>query len=282
MSYLTIDETTFLDQFPKRHFRISHSLMDHPLLSLESLQEMADRHPPYLAEYWSGKAAVVQDPQTTPHTGLSLSQTMRDMAKTDSWVVLKYLEIYPEYEELLHAIIDELRPLSRKRGHEAKQLESYIFISSPGSVTPFHMDDEHNFLLQISGSKTFHAWTLDHPEIIGTSQLETYYGGGHRNLHLPDESESPDIDFELAPGDGIFVPIHSPHWVKNGDAVSISLSVTFRSAQSIRDAHVHFLNAKLRRRGYSPRPCGESSVGDFCKYWAARLGQRFVGRPQHY
>jgi len=282
MTHFTIDEAAFLDCFPQRHFRVRHDLTDHPLLGLESLGRVADRHPMHLVEYWSGKAAVIQNPRTTPRNGLTLSETMRDIATTESWVVLKYLEVHAEYRELLHALVDEVRPLAARRRHAARRLESYVFISSPGSVTPFHMDDEHNFLLQVRGRKTFHAWTLDHPEIINSRQLEAYYGGGHRNLFLPPEAVTPDLDFELAPGDGLYVPVHAPHWVKNGDAVSISLSITFRSAQSIRDAHVHFLNAKLRRRGYHPRPCGESPVRDLCKYWAARLGQRVIGRPQHY
>jgi hypothetical protein len=70
--------------------------------------------------------------------------------------------------------------------------------------------------------------------------------------------------------------------VQNGDTVSISLSITFRTDKLMRDARVHLLNAKLRRKGFNPRPCGESRLTDTWKYWAARLGRRVVGRPQHY
>ena len=31
--------------------------------------------------------------------------------------------------------------------------EAFIFISSPNTVTPYHMDPEYNFLLQIRGTK---------------------------------------------------------------------------------------------------------------------------------
>ncbi|MEZ5892338.1 MAG: hypothetical protein R3C58_04235 [Parvularculaceae bacterium] len=35
------------------------------------------------------------------------------------------------------------------------------FRLSPGAVTPFHMDPEHNILLQIAGEKTFTIYPAD-------------------------------------------------------------------------------------------------------------------------
>ena len=37
-------------------------------------------------------------------------------------------------------------------------LEGFIFVSSPGSVTPYHIDPERNFLLQVRGNKTMHMF----------------------------------------------------------------------------------------------------------------------------
>ena len=39
-----------------------------------------------------------------------------------------------------------------------------IFVSSPGAVTPFHMDHEHNFILQIRGNKKLYTWDPMDPQ----------------------------------------------------------------------------------------------------------------------
>ena len=67
-------------------------------------------------------------------------------------------------------------------------------------------------------------------------ELERYYDGGHRNLeNLPSEG----VTFRLEPASGVYVPSFMPHWVQNGPAASISLSITFRTPASLRAERVH-------------------------------------------
>ncbi|HKZ07424.1 MAG TPA: cupin domain-containing protein [Methylomirabilota bacterium] len=277
---LTIDDGVFRAHFPYRHFRIAHHLADHPLFTLDRLLRLARTQPRGTVEYYSGAAAVSQDPGSTPVTGLSLEETVRTIDRAGSWVVLKYVERDPEYRALLAECVEELRARSEAIEPGTHRLEAYIFISSPASVTPYHFDEEHNFLLQIRGSKLVHTWTL---EQAGIDQLavERIYGGGHRNQPFPDAIAALATTFRLAPGDGLHIPVHTPHWVKNGDDVSVSFSVTFRSRRIARDAAVHWLNGKLRRYGFSPRPPGASAVRDRAKYMGARLtvhGSRVLRR----
>jgi hypothetical protein len=72
--------------------------------------------------------------------------------------------------------------------------------------------------------------------------------------------------------------------VFNGPAVSVSLSITFRTAQSQREERVHTFNARLRRHGLSPSPAGESASTDWIKSaflgsaaWVRRGGRRERG-----
>ena len=44
------------------------------------------------------------------------------------------------------------------------------------------------------------------------------------------------------------VPVKAPHFVENGPAVSVSLSVTWRSERSVAEGELHSFNALLRRR----------------------------------
>jgi hypothetical protein len=68
--------------------------------------------------------------------------------------------------------------------------------------------------------------------------------------------------------------VTAPHWVKNGDQVSVSFSITFRSRRSERRAQVYCMNAQLRRRGIRPSPFGASALSDFLKQLALRALRR--------
>lgn len=269
-NHLVLDESTYLENFPRRHFTIAHNLVGHPLLELDSLLKLAHSLPPYCVEYNAANVQVSQNPTETPMTGLGIEETIRHIDESNSWVVLKYVEHHPEYRQLLLACVHEMLPYSEFCQSGAHQPEAYIFISSPGSITPYHFDDEHNFLLQIRGEKHVHTWPLDQPGGISHRELEAYYAGAHRNIPLPDNIVGDELMYRLTPGDGLHIPVHSGHWVKNGDDVSVSFSVTFRTTKLSREARVHWLNARLRRRGFDPRPYGQSRLIDSGKYWVAR------------
>ena len=58
------------------------------------------------------------------------------------------------------------------------------------------------------------------------------------------------------PGQGLFVPVMAPHYVKNGPAVSISLSITWRSDWSFAEADARAFNHVLRKIGLKPKAPG--------------------------
>jgi len=62
----------------------------------------------------------------------------------------------------------------------------------------------------------------------------------------------------------------APHWVQNGDEVSVSFSITFRTPASERRQVVYCANADLRRKGLNPRPPGASAFRDLAKYYGFR------------
>src|SRR5690606_33051449 len=134
---------------------------------------------------------------------------------------------------------DDVRPAT---GEMLKQ-EAFVFISSPGAVTPFHFDPEHNILLQIRGSKTMTIFPAADEDVVGGAQHEAFHAGGHRNLVWCDEFAAKGEAFHLAPGEAVYVPVKAPHWVKNGPEVSISFSITWRSEWSYREEYARRMNA---------------------------------------
>ena len=67
---------------------------------------------------------------------------------------------------------------------------------------------------------------------------------------------------------------HAPHLVRNGDRVSISFSITFRTPTADRRMLVHAFNRRLRRLGMSPKPPGRRKRLDSAKVVSMRVLNR--------
>ena len=257
---IEVDQELFHQQFGREPLAVRHSLAEHPLLDLEAIADLADELPPDSVERHDAIQPLVV-PGGAPDISGRPSDTVRTLETNGSWMVLWYIEQSPPYRALLDEILD---PVARSMpGREGRmcQREAFLFLSAPGAVTPVHFDPEHNFLLQIRGIK--HMNTCRFPDRKSALyELNRYFDGGHRNLTaVPSES----TEFVMHPGDGVYVPSFYPHWVQNGPAASISLSITFRSERSRRNERVHKMNARLRRLRLSPRPPGVSEKSDRAK-----------------
>jgi hypothetical protein len=269
-SLLQIDPASFQDHFDRRPFLIRHRLGEHPLFALGRLIELARTLPEDRVEYNAGDIPVSVDPSRTPRTGLSIEETIRRIEECRSWMVLKNVERDADYRALLDACLDQVREHSEARWPGMHLREGFIFVSSPGSVTPYHMDPEHNFLLQVRGRKRLSLFDGADRALLSERELEKFYGRGHRNLVFDDGYQAKAREFELTPGDGLHVPVTWPHWVKNGPEVSVSFSITFRTASSDRREIVYRVNNQLRRLALRPAPVGGSRLGDGAKYLAFR------------
>lgn len=271
---LELDPQTFRAQFPQRPFLVNHNLADHPLFAVSRLLELAKALPESCVEYNEGRISADMGGRLSPRTGLSVEETIRRIQEAHSWMVLKFVENDPEYRGLLDECLNQIRDLSESIVPGMCNRESFIFLTSPDSVTPFHVDPEHNFLLQIRGRKQVSMFDPRDTMIVTEADIERGLFGKNRNLVYKPEFQARGEVFELAPGIGLHFPIAAPHWVKNGKEVSISFSITFRSRDSERRAGVRQFNSVLRGRGFHPRPVGSSSVSDAVKYFSHRAMRR--------
>ena len=273
-SLLQLDPLAFKSGFDNNPFRVRHRLADHPLFAMDQLLELSKRLPEKSVEYNAGDLPIGQDPKTTPRNGLSPQETIERIATCKSWLFMRNVEQDPIYEALLDSCLSEIRDLSEPLDPGMHEKEGFIIISSPNSVTPFHIDIEHNFLLQIRGSKYFYIWSRDDREVLQEEDIEKFYRGAHRNIPYKDEYEKRGQCFELNPGDGLHSPVTCPHWVKNGSEVSVSFSVTFRTPRSHKRGHVYMMNSLLRKWGVSPGPYGRSAARDGLKSFSWRVINR--------
>lgn len=268
MSHLALDPAVFRAQFNRRPFEVRHRLSDHPAFTLPRLILLAQRLPSTDVEYNAGDLPLTMDPTLTPRTGLSIEETIRRIEDCGSWLVMKWVERDPAYHALLNECLDEIQRVTEPFAPGMHRREGFIFISSPRSVTPYHMDQENNFLLQIRGAKTFHVFDRT---CATEEEREQRFAGAHRNLTFKDEYQARATTFELQPGSGVHVPVAAPHWIQNGKDVSISFSITFRTHASERECSLYRLNAQLRQWGISPAPVGRSRLRDSLKWSAGRI-----------
>ena len=190
--------------YPGAPAALRHDLINHPLFEIGRLTQLASALPLKSVEYNAGELPVSQDPAKTPMNGLSAEETVRRIAENNSWMVLKNIEQDAEYSDLLNSCLDETEAAVRSATGAMYKREGFIFVSSPGAVTPFHMDPEHNILMQLRGAKTFRAYPESADAIINDEQHEAFYGdGGHRNLPYRDEFEKYVQAFEMVPGDAL-------------------------------------------------------------------------------
>lgn len=264
---LWFDGDEFRQKFNRLPFLVRHGLADHPLLSLPRLVELSRRLPAKSVKYNDGNLSVAENLEAIPANGLSIEETIRRIEEQCSWMVLKNVHDDPPYRELLMDCLEAIKPCSEPLEPGMHDARAFVFISSPGSVTPFHIDPEINFLLQIRGSKSMSVFDPSDRELVPEQDLEQFSLAEDLGLvKYKPELQHRAFVAEMSPGIGVHCPVTAPHWVKVGPEVSISFSITFRSHGTGRRRNAYWINAHLRRLGISPAPVGVSPWRDTLKH----------------
>jgi hypothetical protein len=263
----------FTSAYPETPRVIEHRLRDNSLLSLDALASLAGKLPGPSIEYNRGDLPIGIDGKPGG-TGISIEDTIRHIATANSWAVLKNIEQVPEYEALLLSLLDELRPVIEAKTGALLRPQGFVFISSPEAVTPYHFDPEHNILLQLVGSKVMTQFPAGDARYAPDTTHESYHSGGPRELTWRDELASGGTEFAIGPGQAVMVPVMAPHFVRNGPASSISLSITWRSDWSFAEADARCWNGLLRKAGLNPRAPGRFPARNRGKALAWRAWRR--------
>ena len=272
---LTADASAFQSLFPLKPFRIKHGLVGDPRLTLPAILDLVKEMPRDRIEYNSGKAAVSQDPTTTPLVDLDPEEVIKKIETAGAWMVLKRIEIHPVYKGLLD---EALMSVATAQGFGSlkeagfSDVQGFMFVSSPGSTTPFHLDSEDNFFVQVHGDKIFNVYDNQDRGIATEDQIE-HCITKHRNLKFEDRYASKEMHNDLKPGEGVFVPYLWPHWVRTKDTYSISLAITWKTRDVSRRNDLYVANSMLRDRGLPQKGPGTSPAWDAVKVAAMQIGK---------
>lgn len=245
-----------------------HNAHEHPLMQLDRLRDLAQFLLPHdRCRFVSSDIELDSEFNSSarPVDGRSLDDVFDRLEEPKSWIALYRVEQHPEYRRFVEQVIDSvLERVEREQGR-ILEVNGFIFISAPPSVTPFHIDRENNFWLQIRGQKYMTVFDARDRELVPEPRIEQFMI--HRSLdgvRLRDELRHRGVETHTEPGVGLYFPSLSPHmtrtttdWVTPGDGVSISIGVVFYTEHTRRMAQVHQSNALLRRIGYRPNAPGE-------------------------
>jgi hypothetical protein len=272
----TIGEIASSDAFPKEPVGFIHDLHRDDRLTLALVADLADRLP---------RRSVIADtaaqpllvPQGGPPRGAleRPGDVIRDLRNANAWLTLLNVEDDPGMAELMNTRLDQLESgmIARwgKRGKMRKRV-GFVFVSSPNSVTPVHFDIEHSLLMQVSGRKTVSIGRFE-SDSARRHEFDRYWDGSHGRIEtLPPEVAA----YTLTPGRAVYIPPGTPHWVHNGPDVSLSVTLTYFTAATVRENRIEDFNSHLRRRHMNPREPGRSATVDTAKICA--MGVRAIGQ----
>ena len=292
---LQLDAAAFAADFDRRPFVVRHRLASHPLFALPRLARLAadlsragaagsvlyfradhevnQAYPrgPDAPDGAPGRTFVTRNlerPELSPEV------VVEQIESCNAWMQIRNIGADREYAALLGRLLGEIRPLAEPLARGISNARADLFVSSPGATTPFHLDEEHNVLLQIRGAKRISIADGGDRAVLSEADLEAFYRGEGELAPWSPRLEALATHVELAPGLGVHVPPCHPHWVRNGDAVSISLGVVWHSDVTAARRHLYQVNRWLRALGLEPAPAGRSPRLDALKVSPLQLKRR--------
>jgi hypothetical protein len=264
--------------YPLSPSRFAHALASHPLLSLDALARAALMMDPADIERRFSKGDVGTAFTKLDGCELGIDAHIQTVASNPCWIMLAKVEQLPAYRTLIDDVLANFQPMVEAATGPMRNPVGFIFISAQGSITPFHFDPEYNLFFQIAGTKNFTTFPAA-PPFMTDAVSEDYHVGGNNMLRWDPEWAAAGTCHILSPGDGLFVPYKSPHWVQVGGELSISLSITWKSDWAHAQEYGHRFNAQLRRLGMAPRPLAPWPATSRAKAAGGRVISR-LGLPK--
>ena len=269
---------------PRKVSRLRHSFADHPLLQLSALKTLAlrfeaQRNGLVKFQRTGAKSADPLRVLSQSDRGMSVEEVFDKIEEPRSWISLYNVATDPEYRELVDQTMASVADLTETWDPGAFETDGFIFVSAPPSATPFHIDRENNFFLQIHGRKRMSVWHPDDRTVVPEAEIESKIGRGAASTAPFDDAHFQRAAFneELVAGEGVYMPSTAGHTTNtealptgSDDTYSVSIGIVFYTRATRRAAYVYALNDQLRRLGLRPSPPFESPGRDRLKYPVGR------------
>lgn len=273
------------DYSPRKVMRLRHNYSEHPLLSIDALAQLAER----LYKKNTGQVKFISkdtklDSKFNTLTKIqdqkSIADVFQNISNPGSWIALYAIQTEPEYKKLVWDIVNSVEGKWKNLEPGVFFVDGYVFISSPPSVTPFHIDRENNFLLQIRGKKGFGVWNPSEREVISEEAIEDWIVSSSlaKVKYQPDFLNYAAVNDVLEAGEGIYMPSTAPHMTHaepelatDDSPYSITIGVVFYTKNTRKLAYIYTTNRLLRKLSLVPKPPNLNKIIDFFKYVSGRV-----------
>jgi hypothetical protein len=279
----------FAKNFNSLPHEVQHNLSTNSLFQLPALAELAQRvaarerphHPMGDIHILEGTTESKSSSNSRREAKTRASELIAKIEQGQTWIILKHIEREPGYKEVFEDCISDIVQLAGKQLlKQVKWFEAMLFITSPNRVTDYHIDRECSWLFQIQGNKEIHLFDRADKDVLPDEELEQYWMGNNLASAYKPQFESRAIVYQLRPGVGVHSPVNTPHWLQNGDNVSISLNINFQFHEAAWE-NLFRANHYLRRAGLTPSSPGKNPLADNAKrhtYTALQDMRRLVKR----
>ncbi|HET6552660.1 MAG TPA: cupin domain-containing protein [Dyella sp.] len=251
-----------------------HALLDHPLLQSEQLVELGKRCRGTTRWYAFNSDVTAgtdfdEAAQLFP-CAKSAVDSLRDIGKANAWVLLRHIQADPLYRELVDSVINAMQPMIERKDPGLYYRAGWIFSASPNTATPFHIDRSHVFLFQVRGTKTVYVWDAEDTQVCSDRARDVFHMSHDLSRTLWNESFRQRAHvFQLSPGMGVYMPLTSPHMVETSNEASTTISFTYNTDATRRNAKVHVMREMLSHLGMTPPDFGRNPVFDGAAFAAA-------------
>ncbi len=269
---ITDPDRSFACHYNRSSFMFPHGIGADDGFDVPGLASLAARLPQtdeYV--YWSnGPVGVTSRWEQGRAEKHSLQDTILNIAHNNSIVILKHTEQDPVLGPILRAFLAEVvARTGPQMGDDVLVGEALILLASPNRITSYHIDAECNYLVQLVGDKTLSVFDPADHSLITHEELERFHDGDYNGAVYKPERQAEAQTYDLRAGYGVHIPTAAPHWVQNGDNVSIALSINYDLRSVNRMSRIYRFNNRSRRLGVALRAPGVSAWRDKLKLAAA-------------
>jgi hypothetical protein len=139
--------------------------------------------------------------------GLTLDDALDRFEASKAYIAIYNPERDAVYQPLLESLLAEIATAIREFDPDITWYSTYIFMSTRDSLTPYHMDREMNFLLQVHGEKKVFLWDPNDDAIMSAADKDRLlsFVESRRPLYSPAFESKAQSD-DLRAGSGCTTP----------------------------------------------------------------------------
>jgi hypothetical protein len=193
-----------------------------PATELLDVVEQGRRDPG--ARLWSGQRAQTLEKTDISelYRSLPLEDAVRHPVHMTLFDIANLAKPGHALEKVHRQVYQPLEQSFRLHGFTWERFYPILFLSGPDCHTNYHFDPGHVLIIQLHGRKRFHC--LKEPLHWCPMEMRV---NAMKHPPMPKGIRDEDVlTFELNPGDAIWSPMLTPHWVHAFDSTSYTLSIS--------------------------------------------------------